>query len=119
MRVAATADPAGPAHGSSGPAAPCIGYVSPSGWGNLGDEAIQQALVAGIRARWPAARIRAFTLNPAVTAAYHGIEAEPITGLSRPHSPIRVPDPPALCRALETLVRRTRRPWRLHLLLRT
>jgi len=49
--------------------APRIGVLYPSGWGNLGDEAILQATFGSIRNRWPDAAVRAFTLHPARNAA--------------------------------------------------
>ncbi|HMI47935.1 MAG TPA: hypothetical protein VK481_04630, partial [Gemmatimonadaceae bacterium] len=62
---------------------PRIGVLYPSGWGNLGDEAILQATFAALRGRWPDVALRAFTLHPARTAANHGVEAEPLTGVNR------------------------------------
>lgn len=62
---------------------PRIGVLYPSGWGNLGDEAILQATFAALRNRWPDVALRAFTLHPARTSANHGVEAEPLTGVNR------------------------------------
>ncbi|HTR21212.1 MAG TPA: polysaccharide pyruvyl transferase family protein [Gemmatimonadales bacterium] len=104
--------------GSGEPGAPTIGYLYPSGWGNLGDEAIQQSAVAAFRTVWPDSRIRAFTMNPAATAANHGIAAEPITGVSHRYNYIRFDDVPAALRALASAVDRVQRPWTLHRLLR-
>lgn len=59
-----------------------VGLLTPSGWGNLGDAAIQDATIAAIRRRHPAAEIRGFTLNPQDTLSRHGIEAEPLSGYS-------------------------------------
>lgn len=95
-----------------------IGYLYPSGWGNLGDEAIQQAAIAAFHAAWPECRIRAFTLNPAATAARHGIEAEPITGVSSRFNYIRFDDIPRGLRSLSAVVDRIQRPWILHRALR-
>lgn len=57
-----------------------IGLLSPSGWGNLGDAGIQDAVIANLRARVPGARITGFTLNPPDTRKRHGIPAYPING---------------------------------------
>jgi len=62
---------------------PNIGVLYPSGWGNLGDEAILQVTFGALRKRWPHASLRAFTLHPARTAANHGVNAEPLTGVNR------------------------------------
>ena len=56
--------------------------VSPCGYGNLGDAAIQDAMIANIRRRFPDARIRGITLNPADTVQRHGIPAFPLSGNS-------------------------------------
>jgi polysaccharide pyruvyl transferase WcaK-like protein len=63
---------------------PRIGVLYPSGWGNLGDEAILQATFTALRARWPDVALRAFTLHPARTTANHDVEAEALTGVNRP-----------------------------------
>lgn len=59
-----------------------VGLLTPSGWGNLGDAAIQDATIHAIRRRDPAAQICGFTLNPHDTRERHGIEAEPLSGFS-------------------------------------
>ena len=59
---------------------PTIGLLTPSGWGNLGDAAIQDVTIEAIRARWPAARIVGFTSNATDTEARHGIPAFPLSG---------------------------------------
>ena len=64
--------------------APAIGLLSPCGWGNLGDAAIQDSAIHGIRRSFPAARIQAFTLNPDDTEARHGVPAGTIVGYSIP-----------------------------------
>jgi polysaccharide pyruvyl transferase WcaK-like protein len=83
--------------------------VYPSGWGNLGDEAIQEATYEAIRDRWPAAVIRAFTLCPAGTAARHRVEAEPLTGVSSSFFLIELGDGPLVLRAVRRLARRLSR----------
>jgi polysaccharide pyruvyl transferase WcaK-like protein len=65
-----------------------IGLLDHMGYGNLGDAATQEALIANIRARVPDARIIGFSLNPVDTEKRHGIPSYPITnwhpGLDRP-----------------------------------
>jgi len=90
--------------GASG--APSIGVLYPSGWGNIGDEAILQVTFAALRERWPKVSLRAFTLHPARTTANHGVLAEPLTGVNR-HlfgSPVR--EGPFAVRAARGLARR-------------
>ena len=52
-----------------------VAFVSPSGLGNLGDAAIIESMLAGIRRRHRAAEIVGFTLNPADTEVRHRVEA--------------------------------------------
>jgi polysaccharide pyruvyl transferase WcaK-like protein len=59
-----------------------VGLLTPSGWGNLGDAAIQDAVIHAIRCRHPQAEIHGFTLNPQDTRERHGIEAEALSGFS-------------------------------------
>lgn len=47
------------------------------GFGNLGDEALLAAAVAGLRRRLPGARLVVLSGDPARTAAEHGVEAVP------------------------------------------
>src|SRR2546422_3581380 len=75
------------------PADAKIALLSPCGWGNLGDAAILEATIQGIRRRLPSARIVAFTLNPADTRQRHGIEAYTLLGFSAPDFLIREPGP--------------------------
>jgi polysaccharide pyruvyl transferase WcaK-like protein len=89
--------------------APRIGVIYPSGWGNLGDEAILQAAFEGLRRRWPDVVLRAFTLHPERTAANHDVEAEFLTGVSRPNFLSARGDGPFPVRAARGLARRTRR----------
>ena len=88
---------------------PRIGILYPSGWGNLGDEAILQATFQALRDRWPRVDLRAFTLHPAKTAANHNVEAEPLTGLNRPLFCAPRTEEPLVVRAAQSLARRTRR----------
>jgi polysaccharide pyruvyl transferase WcaK-like protein len=80
----------------------------PSGAGNLGDEAILQATFAAIRRRWPDADVTAFTLHPAKTAANHGVNAEPLTGVHRKLFGAPRPDGPFALRAAWAIARRSR-----------
>ena len=103
-------------HAAARVEAPRIGILYPSGWGNLGDEAILQATFQALRDRWPRVDLRAFTLHPAKTAANHNVVAEPLTGLNRPLFCAPRTDEPLLVRAAESLARRTRRVpliWRV------
>lgn len=88
--------------------APRIGVLYPSGAGNLGDEAILQATFEALRARWPDAVLRAFTLHPAKTAANHSVEAEPLTGVNRRLYGAPRGDGPFPVRAATALARRSR-----------
>lgn len=56
-----------------------IGLLGPYGYGNLGDAAIQEAMIQNIRQRFPHAQIVGFSLNPQDTEERHKIPAYPIT----------------------------------------
>ena len=58
-----------------------VALVSPYGGGNLGDAAILESAIYGIRRRLPRAEIFGLTLNPAATTDRHGIPAYPCTGV--------------------------------------
>jgi len=66
-----------------------VAFVSPSGLGNLGDAAIIESFLAGLRRRLPGAEIVGFTLNPADTWVRHGVEAYTCGAFSLPHYTIR------------------------------
>src|SRR5690349_737954 len=68
-----------------------VAFVSPSGLGNLGDAAIIDSLIAGVRLRSPGAELVGFTLNPEDTRARHGVEAYVCAAYSRPHYVVRRP----------------------------
>ena len=87
---------------------PRIGVLYPSGAGNLGDEAILEATFTAIRARWPEAQIKAYTLHPQRTAANHRVDAEPLTGINRHLFGVPRPDGPLPIRAAAAIARRTR-----------
>lgn len=55
-----------------------IGLLDHMGWGNLGDAAIQDAVIQNIRRKQPDAIIHGFSLNPADTARRHNITSFPI-----------------------------------------
>ena len=59
-----------------------IGLLGTFGYGNLGDEAIQNAVIQNIRSRYPNAEIIGFSLNPADTTERHGIQSYPISWMS-------------------------------------
>ncbi|HMG56615.1 MAG TPA: polysaccharide pyruvyl transferase family protein [Kofleriaceae bacterium] len=66
-----------------------VAFVSPSGLGNLGDAAIIESFLAGLRRRSPGAEIVGFTLNPADTRVRHGVDATTCGAFSLPHYTIR------------------------------
>jgi polysaccharide pyruvyl transferase WcaK-like protein len=68
-----------------------IAFLSPCGYGNLGDAAIVDSLVHGIRTRLPDASVVGFTLNPEDTRVRHGVEAHTLLGFSRPVYGMREP----------------------------
>ncbi|RKZ14397.1 hypothetical protein DRQ53_11645 [bacterium] len=55
-----------------------IGLYGPFGWGNLGDAAIQEAMLHNVRRRIEDVRFTGISLNPVNTRAIHGIDAVPI-----------------------------------------
>lgn len=56
-----------------------IALLTPYTGGNLGDAAIQEAVISNIRQRAPQAEIFLITLCPEMTAELHGITSFPIT----------------------------------------
>ena len=62
-------------------ARPHIALLGPYGFGNLGDAAIQQAVIDAIRVRQPKTTIVGISLNPSDTEKRHGIAAYPITSM--------------------------------------
>src|SRR5262249_52020859 len=68
-----------------------IALLSPCGWGNLGDAAIFDALIAGIRRRLPETPIIGLTLNPADTSERHGIAAFTCSGVRLPRYRVKEP----------------------------
>jgi polysaccharide pyruvyl transferase WcaK-like protein len=59
-----------------------VGLLTPYTGGNLGDRAIQAAVIHHIRKRYPDVRLYGLTLAPEVTEALHGIPCYPLTALS-------------------------------------
>lgn len=59
-----------------------IGLLSPCGWGNLGDAAIQEAMIHHIQSRIANSQIYGFTLNPEDTEHRHNIPSYPIASFS-------------------------------------
>lgn len=67
-----------------------IGLFDHMGYGNLGDAATQEALIANIKKRLPEAELVGFSLNPEDTRRRHGITSYSITywhpGLNNPEA---------------------------------
>jgi hypothetical protein len=59
-------------------AARTIGLLDHMGYGNLGDAAIQDSVIANIRRRMPEVRLVGFSLVPDDTMKRHGIPCHPI-----------------------------------------
>jgi polysaccharide pyruvyl transferase WcaK-like protein len=55
-----------------------IGLLDHMGYGNLGDAAVQESVIANIKKRLPGARLVGFSLIPDDTIARHGIPCHPI-----------------------------------------
>ncbi len=55
-----------------------IGLLNHIGFGNLGDDATEAAVMQNIRSRWPNVEISLFSMNPADTRSRHGVTAYPI-----------------------------------------
>ena len=63
-----------------------IALYGPFGWGNLGDAAIQESMLANARLRVAGAEFFAVSLNPENTLAIHGLPSLPIERGWRPRS---------------------------------
>lgn len=61
-----------------------VGLLSPTS-GNLGNAAMQWAMIVNLRKRIPGVDILGITLDPVDTRRRHGIEAFPLAGRSRPY----------------------------------
>jgi polysaccharide pyruvyl transferase WcaK-like protein len=55
-----------------------IALLHHTGGGNLGDEGTQEAVIQGIKSRWPRASFIGLTMNPDDTRARHGIPSYPL-----------------------------------------
>lgn len=62
-----------------------IALLTPYTGGNLGDAAIQEAVIADIRKRYPNVVIYMISLSPELTAKLHGVPSFPITPLAISH----------------------------------
>ncbi|HEY4440708.1 MAG TPA: polysaccharide pyruvyl transferase CsaB [Candidatus Elarobacter sp.] len=62
------------------------------GFGNLGDEALLEIIVAQLRRRWPSCGIEVLSADPAATARTYGVEAAPRMDLGRVRSAIERAD---------------------------
>jgi polysaccharide pyruvyl transferase WcaK-like protein len=89
-----------------------VAFLSPCGFGNLGDAAIVESLLHAIRLRRPGAPLVGFTQNPSDTRLRHGVEAHTILGFSPPDYGVREaePDSGAMLAALSALDRARRIP---------
>lgn len=85
-----------------------VGLFGPFGWGNLGDAAIQEAIIHHIRLRLPGVELVGVSLNPENTQEIHGIPAIPIFPQRR--APAQGPEEPGSPRgtARGALARRLR-----------
>jgi len=61
-----------------------LALLSPTGHGNLGDAAVQTAVLQHVSRLLPGARVCGITLVPSDTERRHGIPAHPLAGLSMP-----------------------------------
>ena len=57
-----------------------VALLTPYDGGNLGDAAIQEALIANLRQYDPRVHLYGITLHPESTAARHGIPCYPLAG---------------------------------------
>jgi polysaccharide pyruvyl transferase WcaK-like protein len=76
-----------PAHTAGGEApelGPRIALLTPYDGGNLGDAAIQDAIIANIRLRLPGAQFSGISLNCSHFIERHGVRAFPLCGTDRP-----------------------------------
>jgi polysaccharide pyruvyl transferase WcaK-like protein len=74
-----------------------VALLSPCGHGNLGDAAIQDAVIANLIRRHPTVQIYGITLHPDDTVRRHGVPAVPIGAVPRPDYTVMQPvaDPTA------------------------
>jgi polysaccharide pyruvyl transferase WcaK-like protein len=62
-----------------------VALLTPYDGGNLGDAAIQEALISNFRKYDPQVHLYGITLNPECTAARHHIPCYPLAAISRPY----------------------------------
>jgi polysaccharide pyruvyl transferase WcaK-like protein len=84
-----------------------VGLLGTFGYGNLGDAAIQDALIQSIRLRLPDADIVGFSLNPEDTESRHGIKSFPISRMSWLQE---APGKPSLIQKISTYLRTKPQP---------
>ena len=96
-------------------ARPRIALLTPYTGGNLGDAAIQDAMIANLRLRMPGSQFLGITLNGANFLEKHGGEAFPLlatsTWLSRPQKALSS-TPPAADRSVDAGDRTLWKGWR-------
>ena len=62
-----------------------VALLTPYDGGNLGDAAIQEALIGNFRKYEPQVQLYGITLHPESTAARHHIPCYPLAAISRPY----------------------------------
>ena len=62
-----------------------VALLTPYDGGNLGDAAIQEALISNFRKYDPQVHLCGITLHPESTAARHHIPCYPLAAISRPY----------------------------------
>ena len=62
-----------------------VALLTPYDGGNLGDAAIQEALIGNFRKYDPQVQLSGITLHPESTAARHHIPCYPLAAISRPY----------------------------------
>ena len=62
-----------------------VALLTPYDGGNLGDAAIQEALIGNFRKYHPQVQLSGITLHPESTAARHHIPCYPLATISRPY----------------------------------
>ena len=97
-----------------------VALLHHTGCGNLGDDAIIDAVVDNIRHRWPDAEIAVFSMNPDDTVKRHGIQSFPVrryewesnTKPSKKNQPIHSRFVDWLATTRNPLIRFPRAVWR-------
>ena len=88
-----------------------VALLTPYDGGNLGDAAIQEALIGNFRKYDPQVQLCGITLHPESTAARHHIPCYPLAAISRPyyHAKKGLQFPPTISAATSQLGRASRR----------